>query len=89
MNHPLPDTARPCPECDGTGTVGIPVCRGGYDHAGHDCGGRVCGFHEAECEDCNGLGAVPCSYCGEAPATVWDGRWGYCDDHRAEADHAA
>lgn len=78
--HPLPDTARPCAECDD-----------GYVHwrtCGHT-GACPCRIHEAECEACNGEGAVPCSYCGEGVAVVWAGRWGYCEEHRMEADHAA
>ena len=41
-----------CETCHGTGIVERPICRGGSDHAGHDCNGSVCGSIEADCPDC-------------------------------------
>ena len=85
MTHPHPDTARPCPECDGDGTVAWKTC----GHSGSAC---PCRRYEAECEECNGTGALPCSYCGEGVAVVWESaRTGYCEDCRehCEVDHAA
>lgn len=78
--QPQPDTARPCAECDGHGTIVWKTC----GHSGSTC---PCRRYEAECEECHGLGSVPCSYCGEEVAVVWDGRWGYCEEHRQEAAH--
>lgn len=41
-----------CATCSGARTVEVPICRGGSDHAGHHCGGTVCGTAEAPCPDC-------------------------------------
>ncbi len=77
--HPMPETARPCPDCE-DGRVVWRTC-------GHT-GNCPCELHDAECETCRGIGAVLCSHCGEGVAVVWDdwrgGRWGYCDEHRDE-----
>jgi hypothetical protein len=55
----MPETAtRTCGECEGWGYILYPVCWGGEDHAGHDCGGTACGDDEVECEACEGTGQV-------------------------------
>lgn len=49
----LVTTVGVCARCEGTGVVAVPVCRRGRDHAGHDCGGSVCGDVEAPCPECS------------------------------------
>jgi hypothetical protein len=56
-----------CGECRGMGTIAYPVCNGGSDHMGHDCGGTVCGSVEAECADCKGTGWLSCELCDSDP----------------------
>jgi hypothetical protein len=65
-------TTFPCTaeSCHG-GTLYLAVCRGGSDHAGHHCGGAVCGDAPAgECSECEGTGEILCEGCRDRPATV-------------------
>jgi hypothetical protein len=65
-------TTYPCTVegCD-HGTLYLAVCRGGSDHAGHHCGGAVCGDAPAgECHACDGTGEILCEGCRVRSATV-------------------
>jgi hypothetical protein len=41
-----------CERCEGERYIDVPVCRGGSDHVGFDCGGLVCGSEAAPCPAC-------------------------------------